>query len=289
MKVSVMGTGIMGSRMAQNLLKAGHEVMVYNRTKANTEPVLDAGGARAGSPAEAASEAEVVITMLPKPDVIEAVAISDEGFLKSMRPNTIWIDSSTTNPSFARSMAEAAATTEVQFVEAPVAGSKNQAANAELVFFVGADKPALETCRPLFDVMGNKTVHVGPVGQANALKLVINHMLATSMLAFAEGMVLGESLGLSKETLLNTLIGGGVVTAPFIGAKRANIENDTFDVEFPLQWMQKDMAMVAATAFESDVAMPLANATKETYQLAKRYGHGEQDFSAIYAFLAEQS
>lgn len=104
------------------------------------------------------------------------------------------------------------------------------------------------------------------------------------MIAFAEGLVLGESMGLSQELLLSTLI-GGPVTAPYLAGKREKITTGDFDAEFPLRWMQKDLQMVAETAFERSIAMPVANAAKEIYQLAAHYGYGEDDLSAIYAFL----
>ncbi|MGB7337250.1 MAG: NAD(P)-dependent oxidoreductase [Phototrophicaceae bacterium] len=285
MKIGFIGTGIMGSRMAGHLLDAGHDLIVHNRTKAKAQSLLENGALWATTPAEAAHNAECVITMLAHPQAVtEAALAPDTGFLDAMPANSIWIDCSTVNPNVARQMANEANKRQIRFMDAPVAGSKNQAQAAQLVFFIGGDRTDVIAYDALFHTMGKAVNHVGKHGDGNALKLVVNHMLATSMMAFAEGLVLGESLGLSTETLMNTLV-GGVVAAPYLAGKRAKIENADFEVEFPLRWMQKDMQMVAETAFSTGVSMPTANITKEVYQLASQYGFGDDDFSAIYAFI----
>lgn len=285
MNIAFIGTGIMGSAMAANLMAAGHTLTVHNRTQSRAESLVEKGASWADTPAAAVADAEVVITMLSKPDAVEATALDQStGFLPHMQPGAIWMDSSTVNPDFSRRMAAAATEHNVRFLDAPVAGSKVPAQTGQLVFIVGGPADAVETCRPLFDIMGSKVIHVGDHGMGNALKLVVNHMLATSMLAFAEGLVLGEALGVNREQIMNTLI-GGPVTAPFIAGKRAKIEGDDYSPEFPLRWMQKDLAMAAEMAFQTQTAMPMSNAAKELYQLAARAGYAEDDFSAIYAFL----
>ena len=285
MNIGIIGLGIMGSRMAANLLKHGHSITVYNRTKAKANELVDAGAHWADSAAALAAQVDVVLTMLADPAAVEMTALGDDGFLQAMQPDAIWMDCSTTNPSFAQRMADAATQHGVRFVDAPVAGSLPQAEQAQLVFIVGGDAALVAQLQPIFDAAGRAVNHVGEKpGMGNALKLVINHMLATSMLAFAEGLVLGEALGIEREKLFDTLI-GGPVTAPFAGSKRGRIEAGDYSAQFPLQWMQKDTQMVSIAAYENHVAMPLANATKEAYMMAMRYGYGEHDLSAIYRFL----
>lgn len=285
MKIGFIGTGIMGSRMAGHLLTAGHDLTVHNRTQAKASSLIEQGAQWAETPADVAHQVDCVITMLAHPQAVtEASLTPDTGFLDAMPADSIWIDCSTVNPQFARKMAKEAEKRQIRFMDAPVAGSKNQAQLAQLVFFVGGDANDVAQCDELFQTMGKAVNHVGKQGDGNALKLVVNHMLATSMIAFAEGLVLGESLGLSTEKLMDTLV-GGVVAPPYLAGKRAKIEQADFDVEFPLRWMQKDMQMVAETAFSTGVAMPTANIAKEIYQLATQYGFGDEDFSAIYAFL----
>jgi 3-hydroxyisobutyrate dehydrogenase/glyoxylate/succinic semialdehyde reductase len=130
--------------------------------------------------------------------------------------------------------------------------------------------------------MGAKIVPMGEVGMGTSIKMVVNMLLATSMAAFAEGMALGESLGIPQETLFNILIGGPVV-APFVAGKRAKMEAGDYDVEFPLRWMHKDLRLAADTAAEVEVPLPLANLTKDLFLQAVEGGAGDDDFSAIYA------
>lgn len=157
--------------------------------------------------------------------------------------------------------------------------------NITLIFIVGGDEADLETVRPLFEIMGNRIAHVGGHGMGTSLKVVVNYLLATSMAAFAEGMVLGEALGLPQALLLKVLL-GGPVAAPFLSAKREKIAQDDYDAEFPLRWVQKDLQMATLAAYVAGVAMPVGNVAKELYRLADRNGLGQEDFSAIYRFLA---
>jgi len=289
MQIGFIGTGTMGSGMVTNLLTGGYSVTVHNRTSDKASELIARGAKWATTPADAGHGADIVITMLAHPQAVEDMALNPEtGFLNTMKPNSIWIDCSTVNPEFARRMGQQAQMREVGFLDAPVAGSKMQAEQAQLIFFVGGESANLDICREIFMTIGKQINHVGEIGFGIALKLVLNHMLATSMVAFAEGLVFGESLGLSQAVLLDTIT-ASAVAPPYLAGKRQKIETDQFDAEFSLRWMQKDLQMVAETAFQTGVAMPMANNAKEIYQLAMRYGFGDSDFSAIYAFLKGQN
>jgi 3-hydroxyisobutyrate dehydrogenase/glyoxylate/succinic semialdehyde reductase len=275
----------MGSRMAANLQKHGYPLVVFNRTRAKAEPLLGPCGKFADSPAELAEQVDVVFTMLPDPEAVEQAALGDNGFLDHLRSNAVWIDCSSVNPSFSKNMAAEAASRRVHFVDAPVTGSAVPAAEAKLIFWVGADLADLETIRPLLLCMGNKIVHVGGHGMGTAIKMVVNILLGNAMAAFAEGMALGEGLGISRNVLFDSLLGTPAV-APFLASKRPKIESGNYKAEFPLRWQQKDLHLAAVSAFESGVAMPVTNAAKELYRLAMMDGHATQDFSAIYEYLA---
>ncbi|MEM1095763.1 MAG: NAD(P)-dependent oxidoreductase [Bacteroidota bacterium] len=284
MDIAFLGTGLMGSRMVRHLLSAGHAVTVYNRTPDKAAALVADGATLAETPQSAIAGADIVFTMLAHPEAVEAVALGADGFLATMHPEQLWVNTSTLHPSFSARMAQHAAEQDVRYLEAPVAGSTPQAEQAALVFFAGGEADDVARCQPLFDVMGKKTVHAGPVGRAMALKLVVNLLLATSMAAFAEGMALGQALGLSQATLLNALVGGPVVP-PFMGLKRGNMESGSYEATFPLKWIQKDLHMAAVASFDAGVALPMSNTAKELYQLAAQHGLGEADFSAIYAYL----
>ena len=174
----------------------------------------------------------------------------------------------------------------IAFLGAPVTGSKGQAALAKLIIWVGGETTDLERCRPLLECIGSTTVHCGGQGMGASLKMVMNQLLGTAMAAFAEGLVLGESLGLSRKVLFDALL-GGPAAAPFLALKRERFESGNYEqADFPLRWLQKDLHLAAVSAYETGAAMPLTNTAKEIYRLAIREGHGSEDFSGIYDFLA---
>jgi 3-hydroxyisobutyrate dehydrogenase-like beta-hydroxyacid dehydrogenase len=285
MKIGFVGLGIMGSRMAANLAKQQHVLVLYNRTRAKAEGLAGPCVTVTNSPAEAAKDVAVLFTMLAHPDAVEAAALGDNGFLDHLRPGTIWVDCSSVNPSFSKRMAAVAERRNVRFVDAPVTGSAPVAADAKLVFWVGAEGGDLDAVRPLLLSMGNKIVHVGGHGSGTSLKMVVNLLLGNAMAAFAEGIELGEALGIPRKVLFDSLLGTPAV-APFLALKRANLDNGNYATEFPLAWMQKDLHLASVSAFETGVALPLTNSAKEIYRLAMRNGHANEDFSAIYQYLA---
>ncbi len=284
MQVGFIGLGIMGSRMAARLQEGGHTLAVHNRTRAKAEPVLSAGARWADSPAEAAAGAACVVTMLSAPDAVRAAALGERGFLPAMAAGTVWVDCSTVNPSFAREMAAAAAERGVRFLDAPVSGSKGPAAEGTLAFLVGGAEGDLATVRPLLERMGSSISHCGPAGQGAAMKMVTNLLLGLGMLAFSEALVLGQSLGLEKDTLLESLLGGRM-TPGFLQGRKGKFASEQFDTDFPLQWMHKDLHLVAESAFETGVTLPATSAAEEVYGLAKRAGLGGLDAAAVYRLL----
>jgi len=286
MKIGFIGLGIMGSRMAANLQKQGHCLVLFNRTRDKAQALLGPCGKSADSPAELAGQVDVLFTMLAHPDAVEQAALDANGFLNHLRPNALWADCSSVNPSFSKKMAAEAARREVHFVDAPVTGSAPVADEAKLTFWVGADPADLERIRPLLLCMGNKIVHTGGNGTGTSMKMVINLLLGNAMAAFAEAMALGEGLGLSSKMLFDSLLGTPAI-APFLAAKRDKIDNRNYEAEFPLRWMQKDMHLAAVSAYETGVAMPITNVAKEIYRLAMRDGHSTEDFSAIYEFVTD--
>src|SRR2546426_358710 len=274
MKIGFIGLGIMGSRMAANLQKHGHFLVIFNRTREKAEGLVAEGGKWADSPASLALQVEVIFTMLAHPYAVEETALGDDGFLRHPHRGQIWIDCSTVNPSFSRKMAAEAKARGVRFLGAPVTGSKDQAESAKLTFWVGGETSDFETCRPLLECMGNRIVHCGGPGTGASLKMVMNQLLGTAMAAFAEGLVLGESLGLSRKVLFEALTGAPAM-APFLASKLERIESGNYgSADFPLRWLQKDRHLAAVSAYEGGAAMPLTNAVKELYRLAIRDGRG---------------
>jgi 3-hydroxyisobutyrate dehydrogenase-like beta-hydroxyacid dehydrogenase len=287
MKVGFIGTGIMGSRMAHNLLNNNYSLIVNNRTKEKAESLLKAGAEWADSPLDVGTEADIIFTMLSNPEAVYEVSLGEEGFLSGMKEDSLWVDCSTVNPTFSREMAKKADECHVRFMDAPVAGTKQPAEKGELIFFAGGNQKDFEEVKPLLEKMGKKIVHMGECGKGTSMKMVVNLMLGVAMASFSEALVLGEALGFDKETIFNTLL-GGPVTAPFLTAKKEKFAEDKYETEFPLQWMHKDLTLVSDTADETDITLPTASAVKEVFSMAKQKGFGELDFSALYRFLSKK-
>jgi len=288
MKIGFIGLGIMGSRMAANLLKHGHALVVHNRTPEKAEPLLTKGAGWANSPAEAAQQADILFTMLANPDAVTQAASGATGFLDHLRANSLWVDCSTVNPSFARHMLAEAAKRHIRFMDAPVSGSKIPAEQGQLIFLVGGAPHDVQLCQPLFDAMGKQVIHAGGPGMGASLKILVNLLLGEAMFAFAEALTLGRALGFSQTYLLDTLL-QLPVAAPFLAGKRAKIETSRYDADFPLYLMHKDLHLAAVTAYEHGLALPGVNSIKEGYAFALRAGLAEKDFAAICAFLAEHA
>ena len=271
----------MGSRMAANLQRAGHELVVYNRTQAKADELVEKGALRAQSVEEVAKQCRLVFTMLATPEAVEEVAVGPDGFLRALPGNSLWVDCSTVNPSFSQKMGHIARKMGQRFLDAPVSGSLVPAEKGELIFLVGGDAADLEQVRELLEVMGKSVVHAGENGQGASMKIVINMLLAQAMAAFTESLRLGTALGISEETLCQTLL-STPAAAPFLQLKQQKLLNRDFSPEFPLEWMHKDLHLASITAYEQNIALPSLQTTKELYAQAKQQGFGEEDMSAIY-------
>lgn len=287
MKITFAGLGIMGSRMAANLLKSSFEITVWNRTASATLPLRDLGATVATGLTEAVKDADVVFSMLSTPESVSACFTGKGGALAAMKKGALWVDCTTVNPSFSQRMAAAAQAAGIRFIDAPVAGSKPQAAAAQLVFFVGASPLQAEEIQPYLAAMGAKVVPLGGTGQGASFKMLVNVMLGQSMLIFSEAVLLGEKLGVDKDFLLDVLP-TLAVSAPFTQFKAEMIREDNYDVQFPLEWMHKDLHLATLTAYEEGTPLYLANLTKEIFAAARSEGMGRMDFAAIHRYLDQR-
>lgn len=280
MQIGLIGLGIMGSRMAANLAKAGMTLAVYNRTTERAAPLADVGATVASSAVEAVRGAEVVVTVLSDPPAVRAVAMGEGGFLPAMEEGSLWVDCSTVDPAFVREMAAAAREHGVRYLDAPVAGSKVPAERGELLFLVGGAEDDVVEAASLFEVMGKRTIHAGPVGSGAALKLCNNLMLGAAMLAFGEAIAVGQAMGLDQDVLLETLT-SSPAAAPFLALKRGKVRDGDWSVEFPLKHQHKDLHLLLQTAYDAGLPLPLAAAAKERFGDARARGLGDADFAAV--------
>lgn len=283
MKIGFIGLGIMGSRMAANLQKAGHEMIVFNRSVDKAVPLTEAGAVLASGPAQVAAQTDIVFTMLSTPHVVRETA---ELLLPALAKGKLWVDCSTVNPSFSREMAELANTHGIRFVDAPVAGSKAPAANGELLFLAGAQEADIPEALPLFDIMGKKTLFLGKAGNGANVKMLINLMLAQSMATFAEAIALGKGMGLEEAQLLNILTATPVVS-PVMALLKERLLAGNYEVNFPLKWIHKDINLALTTARELGVSMASLEQTEQLYGTALEADLGDLDFSAIYKSMTK--
>ena len=277
----------MGSRMAANLLKNKVNLTVWNRSVTPAQLLVGQGAKHAPTLSEAVQGADLVFTMFSTPAVVREQFLEENGALDHMKKGAIWVDCTTVNPTFSRESNQMAKSKGIHFIDAPVAGTKPHAQNAQLSFFVGGQEAELSTIKPYLEMMGAKIIPLGKVGQGTAFKMLVNVMLAQSMVIFSEAVLLGEKLGLGRDFLLDALP-GLVVSAPFTKFKAEMVRNEDYPVQFPLEWMHKDLHLATLTAYEQDQPLYLANLTKELFASAKERGLGRLDYAAIHQNLEER-
>jgi 3-hydroxyisobutyrate dehydrogenase-like beta-hydroxyacid dehydrogenase len=280
MDIAFLGLGIMGSRMATNLAKAGHKVKVWNRTPEKAAELVAAGCAPSPSPVRVVKGAQVVITMLSDPQALRDVALG-QGMVDAMEHGALWIDCSTVDPSTSRQMAANATNRGLRFLDAPVSGSSGAAANAKLVFFAGGSEADIESARPAFDAMGTRIVHAGPQGSGASLKLVNNLFLAQVQAAWSEALGLAELFGLPQEKVNEAILPTHVAPA-FLGFKSGKIGARDWTPEFPLKHALKDIRLALAAAKEGGMELHQLAAAETLYAQALSRGFGDADISAIH-------
>ena len=282
MRVAFLGMGIMGRPMAANLVKAGHEVAVWNRTSGKDK---DVEGARAASsPADAAQGAEVVWMCVSDTKAVESLLFAADGVEGALADGMIVADSSTISPSATRRFAERVKARGAAYVDAPITGSKIAAEAGSLIFMAGGDEAALSRLQPLFQAMGKQVFHMGETGKGQATKLVMNLQIALIFEGFAEALALGTKLGVDVEKLL-PLVQASMVRSGVVDYKAPFILKRDFSPNFPLRLMLKDIRLTLEAAKESRVRLPGLEAVEEVYDLAAEEGHQDLDYAATLTLL----
>jgi 3-hydroxyisobutyrate dehydrogenase/2-hydroxy-3-oxopropionate reductase len=280
MRVAFLGLGIMGQAMATNLVKAGHEVTVWNRT-----PGKQVEGARvAASPAEAAQGAEVVWMAVSDTAAAEGVLFGENGVEQSLTEGMIISDSSTISPSATRKFAERVARKGVQYVDSPMTGSKAGAESGTLLFIVGGEEQAIERLKPLYAAMGKKIFRMGETGKGQSAKLVMNLQIALIYEGFAEALTLAAKLGVDAETLM-PLVQASMVKSGVVEYKAPFVLNRDFSPNFPLRLMRKDIRLALDAAKEARVKLPGLETVEEIYEMAVEDGHADLDYAATLLLL----
>jgi len=280
MRVAFLGLGIMGRAMAANLVKAGNEVTVWNRT-----PGKEVDGAKtASTPAEAAQGAEVIWMCVADTDAVEQVLFGEHGVEQSLTSGTIVVDSSTISPSATLGFAERVRAKGAEYVDAPVTGSKIGAESGQLVFIVGAEPDVIERLQPLFSALGKATLRMGSTGKGQAAKIGMNLMIATMYEGFAEALVLTSKLGVESEAMLQ-LIQSSMVRSGVVDYKAPFVLKRDFTPNFPLRLMHKDLKLMLDAARERRVKLPAVETVEEVYDIAAEEGLSDMDYASTLELL----
>jgi len=280
-KTAMLGMGAMGSRMAQSLLAAGHEAAVWNRTGARAAALAESGGRVADTPAAAVAGCEIAISMVRDDEASRRVWLDPtDGGLAAMPAGAIAIESATVTPAWARELAAVCAARGVRFLDAPVAGSRPQAAAGKLIFLAGGDAGTLTAAEPVLSAMGGAAHHAGPAGAGAALKLAVNALFGVQVAAMAELLGMLERCGLDPERAVD-ILGATPLCSPAAKMAAGAMLAGQFAPLFPIELVEKDFGYAVATAAARGADVPLATATREVYQKAMHAGHDGDNITGV--------
>ncbi len=288
MKVGFIGMGIMGVPMSKNVLKAGNEVMVYNRTPERIAPVTKAGAKAVQTPKAAAQGADALILMLTGPEAVDSVLFGENGVLGGIKPGTPIINMSTVSPAYSRQLNERLAASSAVLIDAPVSGSKKPAEDGTLIILAGGPKEKVKELESLLLTMGKKVVYCGEAGQGSSMKMAVNLLLGIMMEGFCEAVNFGQRCGLVTETLLEAFLAGPLSCGLF-NLKAEMLKNDDFPPQFPLRHITKDLRFVLQTADENGAAIPIGSSLFQLFRLASGQHWGDMDFAVVKKILEAMS
>jgi 3-hydroxyisobutyrate dehydrogenase len=279
-KVALIGLGAMGSGMAGQLLKGGFPLAVYNRSAERAADAVKNGARLASSPREAAEGADVILAMLADDDASHAMWLGKDGALHGAKLGAVAVDCSTLSPHWAAKLAMAVHEAGCEFLDAPVTGSKGQAAAGELLFLVGGEAETLDRARPVLNAMSRGLVHLGAVGSGARMKLINNFMCGVQAAALGEALAVIERSGLDREAALDVLR-NGAPGSPLVKGLSPRMTERIYDVNFALNLMQKDLRYASDEANANGVTLRTGAAALERFIEASERGWGRRDFSAV--------
>jgi 3-hydroxyisobutyrate dehydrogenase/2-hydroxy-3-oxopropionate reductase len=284
--VGIVGAGRMGSAIARAVTRAGHDVIVWNRTRGAADRLADELAARAvETPADVAATADVTISMLADGDAVETVYAGPDGLIAGARSGTVLVDSSTVPPAVLRRHEAAIRAAGAGVLDAPVSGSVALAESGTLTLMVGGDADDLGRARPVLEAYGGTIFHVGPLGAGSAMKLAVNTVIFGLNEALAEGLVLAERAGIPRERAYDVLA-ASAVGAPYVGYKRAAfLDPDATPVAFAADLAAKDLRLIDGLADAVGLELPQSAVNLAVIDALIRAGHGDRDFSAVAAHL----
>ena len=283
-RIAFAGMGLMGSRMARNLLKKGFPLTVWNRTPQRCEPLSREGAQVARTPRELAESSDVVVACLADPDAAARVMFAEDGIRPAVRPGFRYLECSTISPGLVRRMGEVLRERDADILEAPVTGSKLGAEKGTLLFMTGGRPQTHEELMPVMMAMGTKAILCGELGQASVVKLVGNTIISFMLEGFCEGVVVAQKAGVPLQTVLDVVMASGFAS-PYFTFKGAAIEKRDWDQHFSIDLLVKDQTLMLEEAASRRVPMPGLAAIREIFQSARAQGFGQEDIAAVVKAL----
>jgi 2-hydroxy-3-oxopropionate reductase len=286
-KVGFVGLGIMGRPMARNLMEAGRELVLYNRTRQKAEELAKEGGGEvAGSPSEVAQSSGVIFTMLPGPPEVEEVVAGEDGLLEGAGESSLIVDMSTSSPVLARELARIARGRGVGMLDAPVSGGDVGAEEGTLSIMAGGSEEDFERARPLFEVMGETVTHVGPPGTGQVVKACNQIVVALTIEAVGEALVLGSRAGVNPEKIMEVLAGGLAANRVMEVKGKKFLERD-FEPGGKVEFHRKDLRIALEAGREFGVPLPVTALVCQMFEALMARGRGDWDHSALLTFIEE--
>ncbi|ANA40526.1 MULTISPECIES: NAD(P)-dependent oxidoreductase [Geobacter] len=283
-KVGFLGLGTVGRHMAANLLKGNYELTVYDSDPKAVADLAALGATGASAPREAAKGRDIVIHIRPEKERLRPDIYGPDGIFAGIDPGTILVDMGTHSLTSTMEMADEAAKHRVMYLDAPVWGTKEHAANGLLTILAGGDPSLVGRCRELFSFFGLNIIHVGSIGDATRMKLVVNLVQAELMQALAESVVFGEKLGFTADRILEVLDSGGVAS-PLFHSKGRSIARGDFTRNLALKYVHEQLELVLEKAEKLGLELPAAKVACATYEQGVKDGRGEEDFSSVVKVL----
>jgi 3-hydroxyisobutyrate dehydrogenase-like beta-hydroxyacid dehydrogenase len=287
-QVGFVGLGVMGGRIAVRLLRAGHAVTGYNRTRSKAAWLLDEGMRWADTPRAVAETAEITFSMVTGTAALRAVTEGEDGILAGLGPGKVYVDMSTVSPSASRALAGTVAERGAAMLDAPVSGSVVTLEEGRLSLMVGGDAEVVERVLPVLGDIGPKVTHVGPAGSGALMKIATNLSLAVQMTAFSEGVLLAEKGGIPRETAVEVLT-NSVIGSPMVRYRGPFVLKQPDEAWFDVNMMQKDLLLALEAGRELDVTLPTTAVTNQLLTTARAMGLERRDFAAVFDALARMS
>jgi 3-hydroxyisobutyrate dehydrogenase len=287
-RIGWVGTGVMGGSMCGHLIAAGYATTVNSRTRARAELLLDQGAAWAQTPAEVSAEADVTFTMVGYPADVREVILGEQGVLGTAKPGSVIIDMSTSEPSLAKEIFEAARERGVASIDAPVSGGDVGARNATLSIMVGGEPDTIAAVRPLLEILGQTIIHQGPAGAGQHTKMVNQTLIATGMIGVCEALLYAHRAGLDLETVLESVSGGAAGSWSLSNYAPRILKGD-FAPGFMVEHFIKDMEIALSEARRMNLALPGLALAHELYVALRAQGGGRDGTQALIRALARIS